>query len=271
MEKVLLDGFDSMKIVIDEPLKRLHFSNINLDATIKVSIEREGNREYRSIPTMKLIDLLEIQNKAKMYTDSLSKAIIILKHYDKDDDDTDAVRLLHDFFIDLTKGGELNVLESDKITVELGVLGSLNHNSTVEPVNSLFKGGVPYEISDLFYPAIKKEKEYNLSGVDYLAFNTDEMPSELLLYYNNDYRKITSDYLKSLNLDVHGQVLFGGSINYDDDDNSSDRDGGLLNSSPDAIYHGYNNILLLPVGSATRVICRDEENSEDYSFYSIKK
>ena len=117
MLKVDLSTYASKKITFEEGIQRLVFQNVSVNATVKVTVTKEGKEDITPFPTMKLIELIETQNKIKTYQRGLDKIIAI----DPTAKDTleATISVMPFVVLDISKIGEVNIGPNDSVIVEM--------------------------------------------------------------------------------------------------------------------------------------------------------
>ena len=199
---------------------------------------------------MKLIELIETQNKIKTYQRGLDKIIAI----DPTAKDTleATISVMPFVVLDISKIGEVNIGPNDSVIVEMASMYKVKENSFITSEGGEVKNGQLISISKMTYKSNQDQKDIQgMAKIDYLVFDKDKLPDEIVLYYPSEVIRLTADLLKAKNYNMHNVV----SMNTDNSGHS----------------FGCKNVLLYPVHSVKKCVLKDETNVADYNFYTVNK
>lgn len=196
MKQIDLSAQDATTVVIKDSDQTQYavFSDIHQDATISVEILREGQRGEQFITPIKVLHLLEAQNKIEHILGNPMKVYRNDGH----------IKLAS---IDLSFNGEINLGENDTIDVKLD---SLNQGvaTALKLVGGRRLADRLYTVKSFTFKSGEREKMIDLTAGNFLILDKTTLPYEIEFMYGTQKIVMPTNYVLQEQEDVFGVVAY---------------------------------------------------------------
>ncbi|CAM1369995.1 hypothetical protein TPENAI_60766 [Tenacibaculum litopenaei] len=200
MKTIPVTGQGSKSFTIDhnnQP-QRLILSNIYKDATIELSMERQGESKIRTISPVKVAFLIELQNKIEFLQ---GKRLQIFRYATESSKEVIASGI-----IDVGIGGEIVLQEKDYMFVDLKTLDNASFNISIS--GGLRTAGTPFQLRKTKVDSGNSELKVDLSQQRYIIFDKASMPDEIDFIRGDEKVVMSKELLLQEQENIFGVVAY---------------------------------------------------------------
>lgn len=251
MSKHNLSQKDSFSAEFSESVQAVILENVNKDAMIKATIEKELQDEITPIQSMKVSHVVEIQDKVRKLTtrsDATRQTIQVAG------EGANKVQVYPSAMVHIGMDGEIDLDgKNDKLTVKLSNLQKVNGKSSISNLQGVKNASRLMKIQKASYDHRRDNKLLDdVSNFDFLVFEKDNMPESINIYYDGESRKIDETKALAMNVDDFGLIR----IDFSD-------------GAP--VYHyGAAELYFIDVRGVTNLEIKDEVKTDDFDFFTVK-